>query len=534
MKKVTDCIVEFLLDKGISDVFGFPGAHICHLLDSVSKYEKIKSHVCYNEQGAALAACGYAQAMGNVGVAFATSGPGATNLVTGVANAYFDCIPVLFITGQTETYSAKRNLKIRQRGFQETDVVSVYKAITKATFYIDNPKQIRYYLEMAWDIASSGSPGPVVLDIPTDVQRAEVDEKELYGFSGKAKMTEDNQNDIFGKFICKKIQASKKPVILLGNGIKQSGMNRECLKFIENSGMPVLMSMPAFDIMDFDHPLNFGFVGKNGFSYSNKIIHDADFVISLGCRMSFRTAGLDRNIISDGAEYIRIDIDEDELSFPVKKSEYDIRADLKSLLPRLNAQAMPKTASHLRWMGFCNDCRSQFVDDEDVTSKMISKISKTIPGGLDITVDVGYHMVSAARNFKIKKHSIHMSGGHGAMGYALPAAIGCSIASKKDACCILGDGGLLMNLQELQFLNRERLPVKIILINNSSLGYIRMFQDSWFDGNYVNTTFESGYTLPGFSEIAKVFNIPYTRIETLDQAEKYSYQSGLEFVEIVI
>lgn len=245
--KVTDYIVEFLISKEISDVFGYPGGVICHFIDSLTKYPEIHGHINYNEQGSSFAACGYAQETGNIGVAFATSGPGATNLVTGIANAYFDSTPTMFLTGQVDTYGLKGNIPIRQRGFQETDVVSIVSPITKYAVRVDDPSQIRYHLEKAYYLATNGNPGPVLLDIPADVQRADVDEMTLQRFDAKEEDLSKNFDYIAALSTIKyALLKAKRPCLIVGNGVKQAGLRKQVKELIEKLNIPTVFSMPAF------------------------------------------------------------------------------------------------------------------------------------------------------------------------------------------------------------------------------------------------------------------------------------------------
>lgn len=339
--KVTDYIVEFLIDKEITDIFGYPGGVICHLIDSLTKYPgKIHAHINYHEQASAFAACGYAQESHKLGVAFATSGPGATNLMTGIANAYFDSIPTLFITGQVDTYSLKREIPIRQCGFQETDIVLMVKPITKYAIRIDNPMDIRYELEKAYTIATSGNPGPVVIDLPADVQRAMIEVKECIGYVPEPDTKYDYNNIV--EELNHAIKNANRPCMLIGNGVKQTGMRRKIENLIEKLNIPAVFSMPAFDILENSNKLNFGFIGANGHRFANFILGKSDLIVTIGTRMDLKQVGNERGKFAFQAKIIRIDIDEGNLVYRVHENEKQIRADIRPLLMKwtMNANKM--------------------------------------------------------------------------------------------------------------------------------------------------------------------------------------------------
>ena len=331
--KVTDYIVYFFAKKGITTCFGYPGGVICHFIDSVSKQSELKMHINYNEQGSSFAACGYAQYQNRPGIAFSTSGPGATNLVTGIANAYFDSIPCFFLTGQVDTYAFSDGYPVRQRGFQETNVVSMVKDISKWSIRIDDPQKIRYCLEKGYYMATSGNPGPVVLDLPADVQRADVDVDKLepYVEPDAANVDYDTiRDDLF-----KLLSTYKRPVIIAGSGIKRANQKEPFICFVEKMGIPVVSSLPMIDILPFDHPLYFGFIGTNGHRYANFLLGKADLIISFGSRLDIRQIGLARDKFAPQAQLVRIDIDDKALGYEVNNNEMNIQRMLKSAIVAL-------------------------------------------------------------------------------------------------------------------------------------------------------------------------------------------------------
>ena len=522
--KASDYIVEYLLKKKITDVFGYPGGMVTHLMDSFSK-SPIRAHVTYHEQGAAFAACGYAQETGKVGVAYATSGPGATNLITGICNAYFDSIPTLFITGQVNTFESKGDLGVRQRGFQETDIVSIVKPVTKYAVRITDADKLRYHLDEAFHIASEGRKGPVLLDIPMNIFRAEVDPDALEGFVP----SEDRSGTSFDELKAA-LAASSRPVLLAGSGIKSAGAVELLNKVASKLNIPVITTMLAVDTVR----NSYGFIGAYGSRTANFIAAKSDLVISLGARLDVRQIGARREQFAPGARIVRVEIDKDELSLKAHDDEIQINADVKDVL---DAILDAKTKDLELWNMICGKIRDElaFIDDR-LPNRFVHNISKVIPEGSVITTDVGQNQVWVAQSFGVKKDQrIFFSGGHGAMGYSLPAAIGCALASGKEVYSFQGDGGIQMNIQELQTVARENIPVKIILFNNSALGMIRHFQEMYFDNNYVQTVPEGGYTVPDFEAVAGAYKIPYKCVTSPEDIDDGLFDvPGPQFIEVKI
>lgn len=534
--KVTDYIISFLISKGITDIFGYPGGVICHLLDSASKYrDSITAHCTYHEQAAAFAACGYAQESRKVGVAYSTSGPGATNLVTGIANAYFDSIPTIFFTGQVDTYGMKENLPIRQRGFQETDVVSITESITKYAVCVKRPEDIKYCLEKAYYIATEGNPGPVLLDLPADVQRADVDLELLDSYKSENEEFEKIDYSKIIENLQTEIEKAKFPCFLIGNGVKQSGMVTYFEKIICSLNIPAVFSMPAFDTLPYNHHLNFGFIGANGHRYANFILSKSDLIISLGSRLDLKQVGNKRNEFALNAKLVRIDIDKQNFSYPVREDEIQVHADMIQLLPQWIKKIGSFKNNYDEWIDKCRMLKKalEYYDDTSYTC-LIREVGKRIPPNTVITADVGQSEVWIAQNVQVKEgQSVHLSAGHGTMGYSLPAAIGSYYGNKKEVYCFNGDGGIQMNLQELQYVVRENLPVKIVILNNYALGMIRGFQEANFEENYVHTIEGKGYSAPDFSKIAYAYQIPYFSIHNMDELKKLEQlPNGAAIIEV--
>jgi len=521
--KVSDYIVEFLISKNISDVFGYPGGMVTHLMDSFGKYaEKISAHVNYHEQGAAFAACGYAQVSHKPGVAYATSGPGATNMITGIANAYFDSIPCIFITGQVNTYESKGDLLVRQRGFQETDIVQIVKPITKYATQITNEADIKYELEKAFYLCLEGRPGPVLLDIPMNIQRQEIDVSKLRSYIMPILKldTASNRYDV----IIEELEKSERPCLIVGAGIKYSGVVKNIRKLAVSLDIPIVSSMIAIDVMQNDSTNYYGFIGAYGHRTANFIVAKSDLLISIGSRLDVRQTGANKGNFAPNAKLIRIDIDKNEMTNRIKEDEIQIVEQLtaKNINTLIEKIKLNLKKDFTNWKKVCNEIKLKLKDiDKDKTTNIIENISKFIPDDVVITTDVGQNQVWVPQAFEFKENQLALfSGGHGAMGYSLPAAIGAYYASKKPVICFSGDGGIQMNIQELQFVAREKLPIKIIILNNASLGMIRHFQEMYFKSNYIQTIENRGYSVPDFGKIANAYGLQYNKIHDIKELDE--------------
>ena len=533
--KASDFVVEYLIEKKITDVFGYPGGMVTHLMDSFSKYEhKIKAHVTYNEQGAAFAACGYAQVTGKPGVAYATSGPGATNLITGICNAYMDSIPTIFITGQVNSFEQKGNMNVRQRGFQETDIVSMVKGITKYAVKINDADKLKECLDRAFYESLNGRMGPVLLDMAMDVTRTDIDVNKLKGwipcnYEEKNMLSEKSLQRIVSA-----ITGAQRPVVLLGNGIDRAKDNTSWKNMLNHIGVPVVSSMIAVDIQtELDN--YFGFIGAYGDRTANFIVAKSDLVIAIGSRLDVRQVGAKRENFAPDSKIFRIDIDAGELEYKVHNDEVDIVADSYLALQCICKEWSRIKPDYSSWRKTCGVIYKELHGHDDKNyNDFVRKISGLIGNNSVITTEVGQNQVWVAQSFDVKDgQRILFSGGHGAMGYSLPAAIGACIGSGKRTYCFTGDGGLQMNIQELQFINREKLPITIILFNNNALGMIRHFQEMYFHDNYYQTVPSGGYDNPDFEKLSKAYGFDYKQIKETDDNISFDIDKPT-FIEVVL
>lgn len=570
--KLSDYIVSFLQKKGIRHFFGYQGTMIAHLADSVERNPETENHSCYNEQGAAFAACGYAQAKEECACAYATSGPGAVNLLSGVADAYYDSLPVIFLTGQLNTYEYSGIKGLRQQGFQETDIVSMAKPITKYAVQIRDEKDIVTELNKAWHIATTGRRGPVLIDLPMNIQRGEVSDP-VYDMEftdlEDADITNDITKDInkdtakdtaadeisvsqqgihAAHAILKALETAKRPAILLGHGVDNQTSQKELLSFAKKRQIPIITSVLAKSVLPFDHPLNFGCIGgAYGHRYANMIANaKSDLLICLGISLCTRQIGTKVHEFAKGAKIIRVDIDPYNLQRDIHENavnEEKYQADTREVIRALLKAPCTEQEKLSDWMVVCQEIKDnlQAVDDDTpqrYPNRMIAALSDMLTDTSAVAVDVGQHMVWSYQSFKNRENQkLLFSGGHGAMGYGLPAAIGAYYATGQPTACICGDGALQMNIQELQWVKRENLPIKIMVMNNEALGMIRHLQRDYFDCLFAGTTDGCGFSSCNFSEVAKAYGIPSRRMwcdDVTEEAEEFLEGNGPKLLEIML
>lgn len=496
--KSSDFIIEELYRNGATKIFGYIGGMIAHLVDSIYKNPNVEMVNTITEQGAGFAAEGYARANDTFSVAIATSGPGATNLITPIANCYFDSTPVLFITGQVNTYEYRKYPNIRQNGFQETNIVDMVKPVTKYAKMITNVEDVKYEIQKAINIMLSGRKGPVLLDIPMDIQRLEVDEKTLKEYvCPQEKEIKTNVEDI-----AKTIKAATKPLVLVGNGVSLANAKEELKSFLNKSEIPIVESLHGVNCIT-DCENNAGLIGTYGNRYGNLALADCDMLLVLGARLDIRQTGSDLSVF-ENKNIIQVDIDENELACD-KLKKTAIKSDIKVFLKELNNFDFELNIDD--WKKQICDWKNKYDDSSkhfSVANKFLSKVFEYSRENDVFTADVGQNQMWAAQSAKLKDgQKFFSSGGHGCMGFALPAGIG---ASFKNRCIVIsGDGGMQMNLQELEIIKRRNLPVKIIVMNNSNLGMVRTFQELYFDGRTASTVWD--YSAPNFAQIANAYGI---------------------------
>ncbi|HIP13128.1 MAG TPA: thiamine pyrophosphate-binding protein [Arcobacter sp.] len=520
--KISDYLIDFLLDKKIDKVFGYIGGAVAHIYHSIDKNDNIEMINCINEQGAGFAAEGYARVTGKSGVTFATSGPGATNLITAIGSCYFDSVPTLFITGQVNTYEYKYDKPVRQIGFQETDIVSIIKPIVKYTVMVDDVNKIRYELEKAYYLSQNGRKGPVLVDIPMDIQRSEVDIEKSISFYNSEEYHKLENINLDNKIISvrNKINKSKRMVVLVGAGVRLSNAQNDLLKFVTTHNIPIVYSLMGKDAIDENYIYNMGLIGAYGNRYGNLTLANSDLILVLGSRLDTRQTGTSLETFAREADIIQVDIDNNELGSKIDVN-IAINSDIKSFLSELIAQEIKIDIKD--WLKTLQLYKSKFssiigIDGNTKTPNLvISKIANYLNDEV-VTVDVGQHQMWTAQSLDTKNsQNVLFSGGMGAMGFALPAAIGASIATNKRVIVIAGDGGIQMNIQELEIIKRRNLPIKIFVLNNANLGMVRQFQELYFDKKYLGTI--DDYSVPNLVDIAKAYKIDARDIKDIDNID---------------
>jgi acetolactate synthase I/II/III large subunit len=529
--KLSDYVMNFVFEKKVRYLFGYMGGSISHLIDSLHKVEGLSYIQNYHEQASSFCADAYARVSGGLGVAIATSGPGATNLITGVANAFFDSVPCLFITGQVSTHAIKTNQAVRQQGFQETDIVSIVKPITKFAETVMVPEKIRFCLEKALFLAQSGRPGPVLIDIPHNMQASELNTQALQSFYDSEEylsvITENPRLDenIFRQIVAMLAEA-KRPVVLAGGGMASVRGTGIFKAFVQACDLPVVSSLMGLDAISHEDEHFCGFIGSYGNRYANFAVAKSDLLLVLGSRLDERQTGDDRTLFAKGARIIHVDIDPNELNHNIPTTVSvccDVRLFLDKLVPEIGA----KSFDNKEWLNTIRLWKTRYPSysvrsDTDYIdpNEFFHTLSKKASSNAIVCLDVGQNQMWVAQSFSFSgDQRVLSSSGHGAMGYALPAGIGAHFASPdQQIICVMGDGGIQMNLQELQTICREKIPVKIFVMNNNSLGMIREFQEKYFNNKCFGSV--EGYINPNFEKLADAFNITYTRISTREDFGK--------------
>ena len=545
--KLSDYIVAFLQKKGVRHFFGYQGTMIAHLVDSIERNPLTENHSCYNEQGAAFAACGYAQAKEECACAYATSGPGAVNLLSGVADAYYDSLPVIFFTGQLNTYEYSGIKGLRQQGFQETDIVAMAGSITKYAVQIRKSEDIVKELNKAYHIANTGRKGPVLIDLPMDMQRSEV-ANPVYDMEFEECHTDPAQAEAAADVILEALEQSVRPVIMLGHGVDSAESQQALLRFARERQIPVITSVLAKSVLSYDHPLNFGCIGgAYGHRYANMIANaKSDLILCFGISMCTRQIGTKVHEFAKNARIIRVDIDPYNLKRDIHEegvNEVKLQAETGAVIRCLSEKGSSVRKEFGDWLEVCREIKEnlQAVDDqtpERYTNRMIADLSDMLQDTSAIAVDVGQHMVWSYQSFKNREgQKLLFSGGHGAMGYGLPAAIGAYYATGRPVVCICGDGAFQMNIQELEWVKRENLPIKMLIMNNEALGMIRHLQRDYFDCLFAGTTDGCGFASCNFSKVADAYGIPSKRMwcdEVKETAPEFLEKEGPGLLEIML
>lgn len=523
--KVSDYIFSRIKElTGSNTVFLLSGGGMMHMLDSLGRSE-LEAFPMHHEQAAAIAAYAYGRTINSTGVCLVTSGPGATNAITATAAAYTDSVPMLFLSGQVSTLFSQRQLGLRQRGFQEFNIVDTVRPTTKYVRFVDSPHDIRYELEKACYLAKAGRPGPVWLDIPLDIQAAKIEPENLKSFDPKAEGLADLNPpppEGFVSSVVEKIAASKRPLILFGHGVWLAGAREAARELLKKLVLPVQTTWNSIDLIPEDNKLYFGRANAYGPRYPNLIIQNADYILSIGARLGVQHTGYNVEAFARGAFLDMIDLDEDEATKPFLKVDRFTKCDAAKIITALIEKIDRPITAPFDWLEYCKRIKQTYPVAPPLEKLEGTKyvdpyffyevLSEELPE--DALVPLGSSgtcFTVSGQVFKPKKNQrVFHAKGMASMGFGMPSAIGASLAqSRKMAVTVVGDGGFQLNIQELQTIAHHKLPVKIFVLQNNGYHAIRVTQDSYFENRYVASSNETGVSIPPFDRIAAAYGLAH-------------------------
>ena len=520
----SDIIVKTLIEQGVETVFGYPGGQILNVYDSLYKYQSEINHILTaHEQGATHAADGYARTTGKVGVVISTSGPGATNLVTGIATAYLDSIPMVAICGNVPT------TQIGSDSFQEIDITGVTLPITKHNYFVGNVSDLADTIREAFKLAKSGRPGPVLIDVPKDVQIAEYEYEEQPPVE---KYEAYPAKDVRIEEAAKIINSAKRPFIYFGGGVITADAQEEVLQLAEKIDSPIGCSLMGLSAIPTDHPRFLGMQGMHGHFASSMSMHNADVIISLGVRFNDRVTG-NRQKFALGAKIVHIDVDGSELNKTVNSVcglRGDVKLTLQKLLPLLNESKKDDWIKKVN--AFLKEEKNYLDNREGLTPRRaILTLNKYLGANTAICTDVGQHQMWSAQNLNFKtSRRFASSGGLGTMGYGFGAAIGAAFGTKERSVLITGDGSFGMNLNELATAVRYNVPVVVIIVNNGVLGMVRQWQTLFYNKHYSNSVLERKTDFAAFAKSFGADGKAVTTPEELDKALETAFKTDGPYI----
>lgn len=526
--RVADYIAQYLEQAGVQAAFMVSGGMMMHLIDAVGRVPGIRYYCNHHEQACAMAADAYARVSGRLTAVYATSGPGATNILTGLVGAWQDSSPVIFLTGQTkrkETIRCSGIPGLRQMGFLEVDIVPIVQSVTKYSVFVDDPESIRYHLEKAVCLATTGRPGPVLLDIPLDVQGAPVDPLNLRPYDGIGEDRPPVEPEKI-RLLIARIASAKRPLLLAGHGIRAAGQVESFRTMVDRLGIPVLTSQFGKDLLAYEHPLFIGHPGVKGDRAGNFAIQTTDLIVSLGCSLHSQTTGYELDLFAPHAVKIQIERDEAILQRENVGVSEKLRWDLVDFIPALNAAISKGPALTGPWLDLCRNWKHRYpVQDEPhrrggknerVNLYDVAEVlSRILPPDAILMTDAGQPYYVLGQGFRVRENQrLLIPASFAEMGWCLPAAIGAAAARPGVPIVIIsGDGSLQTNIQELQTIAHHGFNIKIVVISNDGYASIRNTQNAFFDGFHVGSTFDSGVSLPELSKIAKAYGLPYSRCD---------------------
>lgn len=510
--KASDYIAAVLRHRGVKSVFEVSGGMITHMLDSIHRLGGIRVVSVHHEQAAAFAAEACGRMTGIPGVALATSGPGATNLLTGIGSCYFDSSPAVFLTGQVNREEQKGDRRIRQLGFQETDIVTMAAPVTKAAWKVRTAEELPSLLDGAFALAVEGRPGPVLLDIPMDVQRLDI-QSDPAQRSAPGPAAAISPDTAAVESALELVLAARRPLVLAGGGIRSARAGVQFRRFARLLGIPVVNSLMAADVLPFDDELRVGMIGTYGNRWANVAMGNSDCLLVLGSRLDVRQTGADTAAFTEGRTIVHVDCEPGEMNNRVSGCTA-IQATLPEFLDvAIDAASRRTIPDRTAWQSEIQARRKQWPDTAELDGVpginpniLMHALSARSQRAGAYVIDVGQHQMWAAQSIDVRKDQRFLtSGGMGSMGFALPAAVGAAIATGRPVVMVAGDGSFQCNIQELQTVVRNQLPVKMVVVNNLCHGMVRQFQESYFDARYQSTLW--GYSAPDFERVAAGYGI---------------------------
>jgi acetolactate synthase-1/2/3 large subunit len=532
MMQLSDYVMDFIAHQGVKHVFMVSGGGGMFLIDSLGKRNDLEYICNHHEQASAMSAEGYQRVTGNLGVALVTTGPAATNAITGLLCSWNDSIPLLILSGQANSNFLIGDTGLRQRGTHEVDIVKLIKPVSKYAVTITDQKTIKYHLEKAVYLAHSGRPGPVWLDIPLNIQSAMIDENNLESFDPekenyKTPKIDENQINQTAELL----RQAKRPIIIAGQGIRLGRAENEFLNFIEKYQIPVVTTKNGADLIWDSHPLLAGKIGTYGQRAGNFAVQNSDFVLALGARLPFTTVGYQTDWFAREAKKIIVDIDPAQLEYSLIKADLKILSDCKKFIISLDKILGGEKMETSAWIEKCHHWRAEYPAVAEVAKKRedyvdpyyFYKLLSEILDENDIVVtDQGAAFYASTVAFEIKKgQRLFTNGGFSPMGYGLPAAIGACFANgNKRIICVHGDGGLELNIQELQTIVHYNLPIKLFVFNNEGYLSIKHTQTAYFNGHFVGSDPKSGVSVPDYKKIATAYGIASKQIKNQNDLGK--------------
>ena len=528
--RVADYIAMHLKKIDVDHVFFLSGGMMMHLTDALVLSPNNMEYICsHHEQASAIAADGYARSSGKLGVCYATSGPGATNILTGLVGAWQESTPILFLTGQsksTQTIFGSGIVGLRQFGTFEVDIVPMVKSVTKYAQLVMDPLTIRYHLEKALYLARTGRPGPVLLDLPLDIQGAIINPDELLGYEPEGLNLIPTVDDV--KLVWGLLENAKRPIILAGYGVRCADAVEELRLMAEKFNIPVVTTQLGKDVLWFDHDLFVGHSGPKGDRAGNFAVQAADLILSIGCSLHAQTTGWESELFAPNATKIQVELDEAVLAREQVHVDHKIHAGSLEFITALMSLPVLDTAQHA-WLSRCQSWKQRYpvhleahdrIDREINYYDFAEALSQATEDPISIVADAGTSFYVMGQALRLKKGQRFISSGSmGAMGFALPAANGVAVASagKMATICVTGDGSLMTNVHELATMSKNHLNVKLFVMNNGGYVSMRNTQNEYCDGRLVGADSTSGVFIPNLESLAELYKIPFVRCSEGDE-----------------